>query len=48
MWLPRTLIRYPHIPCISYAKAPNSHGPCAYCSLDKAADAQVQNEEIPR
>ena len=35
-------------PClgISYAKIPNQYGPYAYCSLDKAVDAQVQKEKI--
>ena len=33
-------------PCISYASVPNYYSPYAYCSLDKAVDAQVQKEKI--
>ena len=38
----------PPPPCMSYAKVPNQYGPYAYCSLDKAVDAQVQKEKIAR
>ena len=36
----------PPPPCISYTKVPNKYGPYAYCSSDKAIDAQVQREKI--
>ena len=35
----------PPPPCNSYAKVPNQYGPYAYCSLDKAVDAQAQKEK---
>ena len=34
----------PH--CISYAKVPNSYGPYAYCSLDKAVDVRAQKAKF--
>ena len=39
---------YPPPPCPSHAKVPNQYGSYAYCSLDKAADTQVQKEKIAR
>ena len=33
-------------PRMSYTKVPNYYSPYAYCSLDKAIDAQVQKEKI--
>ena len=33
-------------PCNSYAKVPNSYGPCAYCSLDKAVDASLKKRRL--
>ena len=35
-------------PYNSYGKVPNQYGPYAYCSMDKAEDAQVQKRRLQR